>query len=105
MSIEEKYGYYEAAFAESDKLVPELSKALLELEPLIYSEEYCTEGGLSYDDIDLWSRLRSLTVIKGLEYPPKARPRPRPRRACHRVLSSYAPRLCASSGARLPRPL
>lgn len=40
----------------------------------IYSAESCTEGiGVSYDDIDLWARLRSLTVIKGLEYPPKVR--------------------------------
>ena len=76
---------------------PFLAAALLELEPLIFSPEFCTEGGLSYDDIDLWARcghtahtlrarrdppaqhftptrsLRSLTVIKGLVYPPKVR--------------------------------
>eukprot|EP00966_Prymnesium_polylepis_P107653 2492506-Prymnesium_polylepis.1 len=73
MTLESKYGYYEEAFAESSELVPELSKALLELEPLIYSTECCTEGGLSYDDIDLWARLRSITVIKGLVIPPKIR--------------------------------
>mmetsp|Transcript_157530 Transcript_157530/g.277938 ORF Transcript_157530/g.277938 Transcript_157530/m.277938 type:complete len:290 (-) Transcript_157530:162-1031(-) len=72
--LELKYEKYNEAFAESDKLIPELNKALLELEPLIYSAEACTEGiGLSYDDIDLWSRLRSLTVIKGIELPPKVR--------------------------------
>ena len=45
-------------------LVPELSKALLELEPLIFSAEHCTAGGLSLDDVDLWARLRSMTLIK-----------------------------------------
>ena len=39
----------------------------------MYSTEYCTEGGLSYDDIDLWARLRSLTIIKGLKWPEKLR--------------------------------
>jgi len=73
MPLEDKYAKYEEAFAESSELVPQLSAALLELEPLIFSPEFCTEGGLSYDDIDLWARLRSLTVIKGLVYPPKVR--------------------------------
>jgi len=55
-------------------LLPELNEKLKDLEPLIYSPEACTEGiGLSYDDIDLWARLRSLTVIKGVELPPKVR--------------------------------
>jgi len=73
MPIEEKYAKYEEAFEESAELVPQLSEALLELEPLICCETFCTEGGLSYDDIDLWSRLRSITVIKGLVIPPKVR--------------------------------
>ena len=47
--------------------------ALLELEPLICCPDCCTEGGVSYDDIDLWARLRSLTIIKGVELPPKVR--------------------------------
>jgi glutaredoxin 2 len=32
-----------------------------------------TEGGLSLDDIDFWSRVRSLTLVKGLVWPPKLR--------------------------------
>mmetsp|Transcript_43393 Transcript_43393/g.80825 ORF Transcript_43393/g.80825 Transcript_43393/m.80825 type:complete len:341 (+) Transcript_43393:84-1106(+) len=72
--IEQKYQIYEEAFAESATLIPELNSALLNLEPLIYSPEACTAGiGLSYDDIDLWARLRSLTVIKGVQLPPKVR--------------------------------
>mmetsp|Transcript_2803 Transcript_2803/g.7038 ORF Transcript_2803/g.7038 Transcript_2803/m.7038 type:complete len:266 (+) Transcript_2803:60-857(+) len=73
MPLETKYAKYEEAFAESDQLVAELSQALLELDSMIYSTEYCTEGGLSYDDIDLWARLRSMTLIKGLAIPPKTR--------------------------------
>merc|ERR1711869_78943 len=49
--------------ARTAELVPELNAALAELEGLIYSEDFCTEGGLSLDDIDLWSRLRSVTLI------------------------------------------
>ena len=73
MSLEQKYAYYEAAFGESVELVAELCEKLKELEPMIYSAEHCTEGGLSYDDIDLWARLRSMTIIKGIVYPPKLR--------------------------------
>jgi len=73
MSLEAKYEKYEEAFAESAELVPQLNEKLKELEGMICCAECCTEGGLSYDDIDLWARLRSLTVIKGIEYPSKVR--------------------------------
>jgi len=74
MPLAEKYTKYEAAYAETESLLPELNGALVELDQLIHSSESCTEGiGVSYDDIDLWSRLRSLTVIKGVEIPPKMR--------------------------------
>lgn len=69
-----KYEKYAEAFAESAELIPQLNKKLLELDVMIYSKEACTEGiGFSYDDIDLWARLRSLTVIKGLAIPAKTR--------------------------------
>merc|ERR1719409_899698 len=57
MALETKYGHYEAAFAESEANIAELNAKLLELEPLIYSTECATEGGFSYDDVDLWARL------------------------------------------------
>jgi glutaredoxin 2 len=44
---------------------------LKELDAMVFSEDFCTEGGLSYDDIDLWARLRSLSVVKGVEWPEK----------------------------------
>jgi glutaredoxin 2 len=72
--IEKKYEKYEEAFAETADLLPEANAKLLELETMIHSAEACTEGiGLSYDDIDLWARLRSLTIIKGIQIPPKVR--------------------------------
>jgi len=74
MSLEEKYAKYEKAYTESASLITELNERLKELEPLIHSESACTPDiGVSYDDIDLWSRLRSLTLIKGVELPPKVR--------------------------------
>jgi len=74
MPLELKYSKYEEAFGETAELLPQLNEKLLELDAMIYSAEACTEGiGLSYDDIDLWARLRSLTVIKGVALPPKTR--------------------------------
>lgn len=64
---------YSEAFDDSLKLIDQTNDSLEELDKLIYSTEYCTEGGLSYDDIDLWARLRSLTLIKGLKWPKKLR--------------------------------
>merc|ERR1719199_477595 len=39
MSLEEKYGYYEEALAQTDSLLPEYNEKLLELEPLICCKE------------------------------------------------------------------
>ena len=39
----------------------------------VYSDFFCTEGGLSMDDIDLWARLRSITIIKGVQWPKRLR--------------------------------
>jgi len=73
-AIEDKYAKYEEAFGMTDALLPELNEKLKELDELIYSPEACTEGiGFSYDDVDLWARLRSLTVIKGAAIGPKTR--------------------------------
>jgi len=68
---EEQWKKYIDSYKESLTRLDEASKYLSELENLLYSVDYCTEGGLSYDDIDLWSRLRSLTLVKGLVWPQK----------------------------------
>ena len=61
---------YEDCLAQTDTALNTLNAALLKLEPLICCKDYCTEGGFSYDDIDLWSRLRSMTIVKGVQIPP-----------------------------------
>lgn len=72
--LSRKYEKYEEALRETPYLLSEFNAKLRELEPLIHSAEACTAGiGFSYDDIDLWARLRSLTVIKGVVLPPKVR--------------------------------
>ena len=43
MAIETKYGYYEAAYAESAANIAELNAKLLELDPLICCTECATE--------------------------------------------------------------
>lgn len=72
-TMDTRWNMYNAVLSESPALIAEVNQKLVELEPLIYSPEYCTEGGLSMDDIDLWARLRSITLIKGIIYPPKVR--------------------------------
>lgn len=62
---------YEAGYAKSAALLPTFNEALAELEGMIHCADCATEGGLSLDDITLWSRLRSVTLVKGAVYGPK----------------------------------
>ena len=74
MEMEEKLRIYaEAMASDPAPLVEELNAKLVELDDIVYCEHYCTEGGLSLDDIDLWARLRSITIIKGVQWPRKLR--------------------------------
>jgi len=74
MDMEEKLQLYAEAMAEDPApMIEELNAKLVELDDIIFSEHYCSEGGLSYDDIDLWSRLRSITIVKGVNWPSKIR--------------------------------
>jgi glutaredoxin 2 len=72
-SLDEKWDMYVAALDTTEEYIPALNKALAELEGMLYSEQHASEGGLSYDDIDLWARLRSLSLIKGAVFPPKVK--------------------------------
>lgn len=65
--------YAEAMAKDPASSVEELNAKLVELDDIVYSEHYCSEGGLSLDDIDLWARLRSITIIKGVVWPAKLR--------------------------------
>jgi len=71
-TMEQRWALYNDQSKDAE-LIAEMNSKLKDLEPLIHSPDCCTEGGLSLDDIDLWSRLRSLTIVKGLEFPPKVR--------------------------------
>ena len=74
MDMEEKLKLYaEAMVKDPAQLIEELNAKLVELDDIVYSDQYCTEGGFSYDDIDLWSRLRSITIVKGVQWPTKLR--------------------------------
>lgn len=70
MEAEEKLRIYADTMASDPApLIEELNARLVELDDIVFSETYCTEGGLSLDDIDLWARLRSVTIIKGVQWP------------------------------------
>eukprot|EP00563_Minutocellus_polymorphus_P013954 CAMPEP_0181047550 /NCGR_PEP_ID=MMETSP1070-20121207/14943_1 /TAXON_ID=265543 /ORGANISM="Minutocellus polymorphus, Strain NH13" /LENGTH=311 /DNA_ID=CAMNT_0023126237 /DNA_START=56 /DNA_END=991 /DNA_ORIENTATION=+ len=74
MPMDEKLKQYAEAMAKDPApLLEDLNSKLIELDDLVYSEHYCSEGGLSMDDIDLWARLRSITIIKDVEWPAKLR--------------------------------
>ncbi|KAG3141301.1 hypothetical protein PI124_g12288 [Phytophthora idaei] len=49
-----------------------VNQLLLELEPMLYSNHSVNEE-LSYDDLDLFGRLRALTLVKGIEWPTTVR--------------------------------
>jgi len=61
--------YAEAMAADPVALIEDLNARLYELDDMLYSEHHCSEGGLSLDDIDLWARLRSISIIQGVEWP------------------------------------
>jgi len=65
-SPEFRWGEYRKAMQRTAELLPVANDAIKELDQLIFAPEHCTEGGLSYDDIDLFGRLRSVTIIKDL---------------------------------------
>jgi len=74
MPMDEKLTLYAEAMAKDPTpLLEDLNAKLIELDDMVYSEYYCSEGGLSMDDIDLWSRLRSITIIKDVQWPTKLR--------------------------------
>ncbi len=74
METEEKLRIYaEVMSSDPVPMIEELNAKLVQLGDIICSENYCTEGGLSLDDIDLWARLRSITIIKGVVWPDRLR--------------------------------
>lgn len=74
MLMDEKLKLYaEAMSKDPAPLLEDLNAKLIELDDMVFSEHHCSEGGLSMDDIDLWSRLRSISIVKGTIWPEKLR--------------------------------
>lgn len=66
----EKLSIYAEAMANDPTcMIEELNAKLVELDDMVFCDMYCTEGGLSLDDIDLWARLRSISIIADVEWP------------------------------------
>ena len=63
-------GPFAEALAKSEALIAEADAHLQELEPLVQSEQAVC-GTLSEYDIHLFAMLRSLSIVKGITYPPK----------------------------------
>jgi len=61
--------YADAMANDPTCMIEELNAKLVALDDIVYCDTYCTEGGLSLDDIDLWARLRSITIIADVEWP------------------------------------
>ena len=73
MTLASKLNVYAEAMAKDPADdIEELNRKLVELDDIVYSDHHCSPcGGVSYDDVDLFSRLRSVTIIKGVEWPAK----------------------------------
>ncbi|MEA9392564.1 glutaredoxin 2 [Acerihabitans sp. TG2] len=61
-------GSFEQHLAHSPTLINQVNQQFRELEPLIEQTHACN-GELSDDDIHLFSRLRTLTLVAGLDWP------------------------------------
>ncbi|GMH72941.1 hypothetical protein TrRE_jg9275 [Triparma retinervis] len=75
MSMDSKLELYASAMASDPSAsIASLNAALVELDGMVHCPTHCSDvGGISYDDIDLWSRLRSITIVKGVVWPGKLR--------------------------------
>lgn len=68
--LSEKLTIYADAMANDPTcMIEELNAKLVALDDIVYCDTYCTEGGLSLDDIDLWARLRSISIVQDVEWP------------------------------------
>ncbi|KAA8491253.1 Glutaredoxin 2 [Porphyridium purpureum] len=66
-------GDYDTNFAMSAELLPQMNALMAKLDALVFCEQHCSEGGVSMDDLVLFSRLRSLELLKGAVWPPKVK--------------------------------
>jgi glutaredoxin 2 len=69
---EKTIGSFPDALAKTPELVEEANRFLEQLGDMFHSNRSVNES-LSYDDIDLFGRLRGLTLVKDLKWPTKLR--------------------------------
>mmetsp|Transcript_3859 Transcript_3859/g.5494 ORF Transcript_3859/g.5494 Transcript_3859/m.5494 type:complete len:327 (-) Transcript_3859:291-1271(-) len=62
---------YEEAYGQSPQLIDEMNRRLQEVEGMIAAPDSVSEGGLSYDDITFFARMRGLTLVKGVQFGPR----------------------------------
>ena len=74
MELSEKLALYAECMAKDPAAdIEELNRKLVELDDALYCEYHCSPGGISLDDVDLFSRLRSITIIQGVQWPARLR--------------------------------
>jgi len=74
ISLEQKLQIYAEAMAKDPADdVEELNRKLVELDDILYCDRHCSPGGVCLDDVDLFARLRSITIIKDVKWPRKLR--------------------------------
>jgi glutaredoxin 2 len=66
---ERMIGIFQERMAASPVYIAEINRHLLALEPLIKSPD-AVNSELSEDDIHLFATLRSMSIVRGIEYPP-----------------------------------
>lgn len=67
---EASIGAFAESLARSGELMAQAEAHLAQLEPLITTPE-AVHGALSEDDIHLFAALRSLSIVRGIAYPPR----------------------------------
>ncbi|GLE11242.1 hypothetical protein PINS_up023596 [Pythium insidiosum] len=70
---EKLLGPFPDALARTPELIEKADAWLERLEPLLASDAAVNADGVSYDDIDLFPRLRNLTIVRGITWPSKVR--------------------------------
>ena len=68
----ESIGDFQEALDNTPALKASMEAALADLEPLIQSPDG-VHGSLTIDDVDVFARLRGLTLVKDLRFPPGVR--------------------------------
>ncbi|KAJ0393235.1 hypothetical protein P43SY_004489 [Pythium insidiosum] len=70
---EKLLGPFPDALARTPELIAKTNAWLEQLESMLESDVAVSGDAVSYDDIDLFPRLRNLTIVKGITWPPKVR--------------------------------